>query len=114
MDSCIFCKIIAKQIPAERHYEDENVIVISDINPLAPSHLLAIPKKHYASIHEVPKSDSTLFGQIFSACREVVATMGLANKGYRMVINSGAAAGQSVEHLHVHILSGREFESSPG
>lgn len=114
MDSCIFCKIISHQIPAKRIYEDEQVIIINDINPLAPQHLLAIPKKHFASIHEVPENESGLFETLLSACRKTIIAEELSNKGYRMVINSGSAAGQSVDHLHVHILSGRQFQPSPG
>jgi histidine triad (HIT) family protein len=111
---CLFCKIIKKEIPAPRVYEDENTVVIRDINPQAPVHLLALPRKHHAGVHEVTAADNKLFGQIFQAVSKVVEQEKLASQGYRLVINFGEKAGQSVPHIHVHILSGRSMLWPPG
>lgn len=114
MDSCLFCKIIKKKIPAPRVYEDEHAIVIKDINPQAPVHLLALPRKHYAGVHEVVSADATIFGQLFQAVSKVVEQEKLAEEGYRLVINFGEKAGQTVPHIHVHLLSGRSMHWPPG
>jgi histidine triad (HIT) family protein len=114
MDKCIFCKIINKEIPSQTIFENDSVVIIRDNNPQAPTHLLALPKKHYAGVHQVPVSESDLFQSLFSAIGEVVTKEGLDEKGYRQVINFGEKAGQSVAHIHVHILSGRTFNWPPG
>lgn len=114
MDPCIFCKIIANVIPSSRVFEDENAIVIRDLNPQAPTHLLAIPRKHYAGVHNVKPSDSGLFQGLFSAITKTVEQEQLAEAGYRLVVNFGEKAGQSVPHIHVHILSGRSMDWPPG
>lgn len=111
---CLFCKIIRKEIPAPRLYEDEHAIVIKDINPQAPVHLLALPRKHYAGVHEVIGTDKKLFEQLFTAINAVVAKEKLAEAGYRLVVNCGEKAGQTVPHIHVHILSGRSMHWPPG
>jgi histidine triad (HIT) family protein len=114
MDNCLFCKIIKKEIPVSPVYEDENVIVIKDINPQAPVHLLALPRKHYSGVHEVKAADQKIFEQLFTAITKVVEQEKLANAGYRLVVNFGEKAGQSVPHIHVHILSGRSMQWPPG
>ena len=114
MDSCLFCKIIKKEIPAPRVYEDDYAIVVKDISPQAPLHFLALPRKHYAGVHEVTQTDKKLFEQLFAAINAVVAKEKLAEAGYRLVINFGEKAGQSVPHIHVHILSGRSMHWPPG
>jgi len=115
MNNCLFCKIAAGELPAEKLYEDENAIVIRDINPQSPSHFLAIPKKHYPAIHDVPKEEAPpLFAGLMNATRQALNASGLENKGYRLVINSGESAGQTVPHLHIHILGGRQMEWPPG
>lgn len=114
MDDCIFCKIIRNEIPSKKIYEDESAIVISDLNPQAPQHFLALPRKHFAGIHEVPGKEGTLFETLFRAISETVKREKLNEKGYRLVINYGEKAGQTVHHIHVHILSGREFHWPPG
>jgi histidine triad (HIT) family protein len=114
MSDCIFCKIIKKEIPAPRVYEDENTIVIRDINPQAPAHLLALPRKHYSGVHEVGAAERKLFGQLFQTIGKVVIQEKLAEAGYRLVVNFGEKAGQSVPHIHVHILSGRPMKWPPG
>ncbi len=114
MDDCIFCKIINKKIPSQIVFENESVLVVRDITPQAPTHLLALPKKHYAGVHLVPASESGLFQSLFSAISEVVKKEGLDENSYRLVMNFGEKAGQSVHHIHVHILSGRAFGWPPG
>ena len=114
MNDCLFCKMITGEIRVDPIYEDESVIVINDINPQASTHLLAIPKKHFSGIHLVPDNESDLFGNLLRAAKKVVSTGTIAQKGYRLVINSGESAGQSVDHIHMHILSGRPFGWPPG
>jgi histidine triad (HIT) family protein len=114
MNNCIFCKIINRDIPSQVVFENDSVMIIRDNNPQAPTHLLALPKKHYAGIHLVPQSEYGLFQSLFSAIGEVVRKDGLDEKGYRQVINFGEKTGQSVAHIHVHILSGRTFHWPPG
>jgi histidine triad (HIT) family protein len=101
-------------IPVPRVYENEHVFVIKDINPQAPTHLLAIPKAHYGAIHNVPEKEHALFHHLYTAIHDVVQKEGISEKGYRLVINSGSSAGQSVDHIHVHILSGRQMNWPPG
>ncbi len=114
MENCIFCKIVRKEIPSRVIYEDESAIVIADLNPQAPHHFLAIPRKHFAGIHEVPAKEASLFETLFGAISETVKKENLDEKGYRLIINYGEKAGQTVHHIHVHILSGREFHWPPG
>lgn len=102
---CIFCKIANKEINTDLIYEDENVVAFNDLNPQAPVHFLVIPKKHYASLNEIDSYD--VFGNIFSAIPKIAGKLGI--KEYRTVVNTGASAGQSVFHIHVHVMAGREF-----
>ena len=102
---CIFCKIANKEIPSNLIYEDENVVAFNDLNPQAPVHFLVIPKKHYASMNEVESQEA--FGQIFSAIPKVTAKLGI--KEYRTVVNTGESAGQTVFHIDVHVMAGRQF-----
>ena len=102
---CIFCKIANKEIQSNLIYEDENVVAFNDLNPQAPVHFLVIPKKHYASMNEVESQEA--FGQIFSAVPKITAKLGI--KEYRTVVNTGESAGQTVFHIHVHVMAGRKF-----
>ncbi len=102
---CIFCKIANKEISTNLIYEDENVVAFNDLNPQAPVHFLVIPKKHYASMNEVDSQEA--FGQIFSAVSKITSKMGI--KEYRTVVNTGESAGQTVFHIHVHVMAGRKF-----
>jgi histidine triad (HIT) family protein len=112
--NCLFCKIVQGVIPAEIIYENEYAVVIKDIDPKAPVHLLAIPRNHYRGMHEVPPEESWLFGGLFEAVTTVIKLKGLDSGGYRLVVNSGESAGQAVGHIHVHILSGRTLHWPPG
>ena len=113
--NCLFCKIEAGEIPSDRVYEDEQVIVFRDVNPRAPTHVLAIPRRHVPSIHSLTDSpeDSALLAALFAALRKVAAQSGLED-AYRVVTNVGPAAGQSVPHLHLHLLGGRAMSWPPG
>jgi histidine triad (HIT) family protein len=114
MSDCLFCKMVKKEIPVTRVFEDDHAIVIRDINPQAPIHLLAIPREHFAGVHQVPDGQAHLFGGLFTAITRVIEREKLDEKGYRLVINSGESAGQTVPHIHVHVLSGRSFHWPPG
>jgi histidine triad (HIT) family protein len=104
---CIFCKIVAGQIPSTKVYEDEQVLAFVDIHPLAPVHVLVIPKKHVADTNDLSMADAALLGHLFGAVREVAKTKGLRETGYRVSTNTGKDAGQLVPHLHFHVMGGK-------
>lgn len=110
---CLFCRIAAGEIPSDGVYEDEEVIAFRDINPRAPTHLLVIPRRHVAGAHSLTDADDRLLGRLFSVMRRLADDAGLAN-GYRIVTNVGPEAGQSVFHLHFHLLGGRPLAWPPG
>jgi histidine triad (HIT) family protein len=112
--SCIFCRIVAKKIPSKIIYEDDLVTAFEDTNPQAPVHALVVPKKHISEIHSMSENDKELIGHLFFTAKKIAEDKGLDSKGYRLVINNGAGAGQTVFHLHLHILSGRRFLWPPG
>jgi histidine triad (HIT) family protein len=114
MSECIFCKIVARTIPAALVYEDEMVVAYDDMNPQAPTHTLVIPRKHVASIAELQDSDVGLLGRLMLAGNKIAKLKGIADAGYRVVVNTGAHGGQSVFHLHLHILGGRHLAWPPG
>jgi histidine triad (HIT) family protein len=111
--SCLFCKIIDGSIPSTRVYEDEQCIAFADINPQAPVHLLIIPRKHILSLAEATTEDSALFSHLLWTVAEIAREKNLAT-GYRVVINIGANGGQTVGHLHLHLLGGRRMSWPPG
>ena len=111
--SCIFCQIVAGEIPATRVLETASAIVFRDLHPQAPTHLLVIPKIHYDSLGDIPADQvEAVTGALYAAVRQTVESLGIAESGYRTVINSGKWGGQSVSHLHVHILGGRQLGGS--
>ena len=110
---CLFCRIVADEIPSDRVYEDEDVIGFRDINPQAPTHVLLIPRRHIADVHGLTEADAPILDALFSAVRRVAEAEGL-DRGYRVVSNVGAEAGQSVFHLHLHLLGGRPMAWPPG
>lgn len=112
--SCLFCRIIAAEISADPVYQDDRTIVIRDINPQAPTHLLVIPKEHIESLNEASQKDEALLGHLLRVGARVANEAGLEENGFRTVINTGAGAGQSVFHLHVHVLGGRPMNWPPG
>jgi histidine triad (HIT) family protein len=111
---CLFCRIIAGQIPAERVHEDDLVVAIDDINPVAPVHTLLMPRRHIASAAELGEGDGAMLGRLFAVAAQLAAAAGLPERGYRLVSNVGADGGQSVPHLHVHLVGGRRFAWPPG
>jgi histidine triad (HIT) family protein len=110
----IFTKIIKREIPAQIVFESEDVLAFRDINPQAPHHVLIIPKKPIVDIDHASEEDCAVLGRILLAAKEIAKKEGLAGKGYRLVINNGESAGQTVFHLHLHLLGGRDFEWPPG
>ncbi len=114
MDGCIFCRISERQAPAKIIYEDEWVVAFQDLNPQAPVHLLVVPRKHLPSLEEALPEDEMLLGHTLTVAARLARERGLETKGYRTVINNGSWAGQSVFHLHVHLLGGRIFRWPPG
>ena len=112
MSDCIFCKIAAKQIPAQIVYEDERAVAFRDLNPQAPTHVLVIPRAHVASIDDVKAEHEADLGHLYSVAALIAEKEGLSS-GYRAVVNNGAHAGQSVSHLHLHVLGGRPMGWPP-
>jgi histidine triad (HIT) family protein len=109
MPDCIFCRIVAGEIPSNRVLEDEHLIAFRDIQPAAPVHVLVVPRRHLASLDALEDGDAELAGRLMAAARDVARQEGVAESGYRVVINTGAHGGQTVGHLHVHVLGGRQL-----
>lgn len=114
MDNCIFCKIAAGDIPADKVYEDGEVVAFRDLNPQAPTHILVIPRKHIATLNDLRVEDEAVVGRMYGAAREIAAQEGLADAGYRTVVNCNEAGGQAVFHIHLHLLGGRMMHWPPG
>lgn len=116
MDDCLFCKIADGRIPGKIVYQDQDVVAFEDINPVAKHHVLFIPRRHVASMAELTVEDGELLGKLFAAAAHVARDFGLAEpeSGYRFVTNVGPKAGQSVQHLHFHLLGGRDLHWPPG
>jgi histidine triad (HIT) family protein len=113
MTNCIFCKIIAGEIPSKKLYEDENMVVIQDVSPQAKRHYLLIPKEHYPSVLELNSARADILGKCLNKVKELSDMLGLKN-GVRLVLNQGADACQSVFHLHMHILGGQKLSEKMG
>jgi len=113
-EDCLFCKIIAGQIPSNKVYSDDEVYAFRDINPAAPQHILIIPKKHISDITDTSADDQALLGKLLLAANQITAAEGLQESGFRYVINTGGDGGQTVFHLHLHILGGRQMRWPPG
>lgn len=111
---CIFCKIINKEIPAQIVYEDEQILAFKDINPVAPEHILLIPKKHISTLSDLQPEDSNLMGHIVYTAQKLAGELGLAEKGFRLVSNCKEDGGQTVFHIHFHLLGGRFLDWPPG
>jgi len=110
---CIFCKIAAGEIPSDKVHEDDDLVAFRDLNPQAPVHVLVIPRKHLASLNDANAEDRALLGRILLTMRELAEKLGVGS-GYRVVNNCGASAGQSVLHIHFHLLGGRAMDWPPG
>lgn len=113
MDDCLFCKIVAKEVPSDVVFESDDVLAFRDINPAAPTHVLFIPKRHISSAKDLRADDAPVVGEIFEAIASVAEQEGVAD-GYRVVTNVGRDAGQSVFHLHLHLIGGRQMSWPPG
>jgi histidine triad (HIT) family protein len=111
---CLFCKIVAGQVPATKEFEDDLIIAIRDINPQAPMHLLILPRAHVASAADLTRNDGGLLGAVFDAAAMLARREGIVDTGYRIVTNVGRDGGQTVDHLHFHLLGGRRFAWPPG
>ena len=111
---CLFCRIAAGELPSDRVHEDDEVVAFRDIAPQAPVHVLLIPRRHIASAQDLTGSDAPLLGRLFSVGAQVAREEGIASDGYRVVTNVGPRAGQSVDHLHFHLLGGRSLSWPPG
>jgi histidine triad (HIT) family protein len=111
-DTCLFCRVVRREIPASIVWENEHALAFRDIKPEAPIHVLVIPKRHFASLNDA--ADARLLGELLLAAREIAEGEGIAESGYRTVVNTGANAGQTVFHLHVHVMGGRRMTWPPG
>jgi len=111
---CVFCKIVAGEIPADILYQNEGMIAFRDINPLAPTHLLIIPKKHIPSLGHLSEAELSLIGDMVNTANQLAKREGIAESGYRLVINCGKQGGQLVPHLHMHLLGGRQLSDALG
>ena len=114
IEDCLFCKIVAGEIPADIVHETDDTLAFRDINPQAPTHILIIPRKHIATINDLDDADKAIVGSLFTAARDIAVMEGLADDGYRVVMNCNEAAGQTVFHIHLHLLGGRGLGWPPG
>jgi histidine triad (HIT) family protein len=114
MSDCLFCKIIAGEIPSKKLYEDDDMYAFLDINPMAPVHFLVIPKKHIVNLMELRAEDAALVGRLLHKAQEIAKQQGCEEKGGRFVINTKSDGGQTVDHLHIHFLGGRALGWPPG
>ncbi len=112
--NCLFCRIIAGEVPSTKVHEDDLVAAIRDIAPRAPTHILLMPKTHIASAADLTEADAPMLGRLFAVAADLARREGIAEPGFRLVANVGRYAGQSVDHLHVHLLGGRPFAWPPG
>lgn len=114
MSDCLFCRIIDREIPAAIVYEDDRVLAFNDINPQAPTHVLVIPKRHVASLNDLAETDDAMIGELVRRATAIAAGRGLARGGFRTVFNTNRDAGQTVFHVHLHLLGGRSLGWPPG
>jgi len=114
MDDCLFCKIVAGDIPADKVFENKNVYAFRDIDPKAPKHILIIPKEHIATTNDLTEAHKTLMGEIMLVAKEIAEQEGVAELGYRTVFNCNSDGGQAVYHIHLHLLGGRHMNWPPG
>jgi histidine triad (HIT) family protein len=112
--SCLFCRIVADELPSTRVHEDDAVIAFRDIAPRAPTHVLVIPREHIASAADLTEAHGPILGRLFAVAADVARSEGIADAGYRVVTNVGRWGGQSVDHLHFHVMGGRAFDWPPG
>ncbi len=111
---CLFCRIVAGEIPASVVWEDDHVLAFRDIDPKAPTHVLVVPRRHIPSVDALEDDDSEVIGRLYLAARDIARDEGVEEGGYRCVVNTGPDAGQSVDHIHLHLLGGRSLRWPPG
>lgn len=111
---CVFCQIVAGKLPSDIVYQDEEVIAFHDINPQSPTHMLIIPKKHISSLAELAEGETSLMGHMVNIANQLAKREGVAQSGYRLVVNCGQEGGQLVPHLHLHLLGGRQLSGTMG
>ncbi len=111
---CLFCKIIKNEIPSKTVYDDDEILAFEDVNPQAPVHILVIPKKHISTPLDMEKEDNELIGRLFQVANKLAKDRGVAERGFRLVMNCNREAGQTVFHLHLHLLAGRAMHWPPG
>jgi histidine triad (HIT) family protein len=114
MEGCLFCTLVAGKINAKIVYQDERIVAFRDVKPQAPVHILIIPRKHVAGVLDIEPDDHALIGEIFQVASRLAREQGIGDSGFRVVVNSGADAGQSVFHLHYHLIGGRQMSWPPG
>ncbi len=114
MDNCLFCRIARGEIPAKLAHQSADVVAFHDIDPKAPVHVLIVPREHIASIDALDDAHASLMGRLHTVARDLARELGIAQGGYRLIINTGADAGQSVDHIHLHLLGGRHLKWPPG
>lgn len=112
--TCLFCRIANKELPASLVYEDASVVAFKDIHPKAPTHLLLVPRQHIASVASLTEADQAVAGALLLAARTIATAQGVAEQGYRLVVNVGRGGGQVIDHLHVHLLAGQPLDPGPG
>ena len=109
MEDCIFCKIINGEIPSQKVYEDDEILAFNDIKPVAPIHVLIIPKKHISNLMELKEEDMHIIGKIMKAAQKIAKDLGIAENGFRLISNCGPESGQEVMHIHFHLLAGKKL-----
>lgn len=114
VESCIFCKIVLGEIPSQKLFQDELVTAFRDIHPVAPTHILIVPNQHIASVNDIHEKDEKMIGRLFTTARKLAEQEGIQDTGYRLIINSGAHAGQEVFHLHLHLIGGQKMRYPMG
>lgn len=114
MNNCLFCKIIAGEIPSDKVYENEHVFAFRDIDPKAPTHILIVPKEHIATTNDLDESHKSIVGEIVLTAKQLAKDEGIAESGYRTVFNCNKDGGQAVYHIHLHLLGGRQMNWPPG
>lgn len=114
MSDCLFCKILDGEIPCDKVFENDHVIAFRDVNPQAPTHVLVIPRKHISTINDLTSDDKNIVGEMMLAAQEVAKQEGIEESGYRLIMNCNEGAGQTVFHIHLHILGGRRMNWPPG
>ena len=114
MSDCVFCKIVKGEIPCAKIYEDDEILAFDDIHPMAPVHVIIIPKKHLSTLLDIDARDNALAGELIATAQKIAKLKGIAEKGFRTVINCNAEGGQVVFHLHMHVLGGRKLQDQLG